>query len=194
MRLRSVVQIALRALERNKTRSLLTMLGVIIGVAAVVTTVAIGSGARASVQQQVANLGSNLLVVLPGAVVTTGVRSGTGATSSLVPEDGLAIAKLSAVDAVSPIVVVRAQAIGGGNNWNTMIQGVAPTYAHVRNWAVSEGTFLTETDMTTTAKVCVLGTTVVANLFPGDGSVSQVALPHRKLSDTPPPGWWIAET
>jgi putative ABC transport system permease protein len=170
MTLRGIIDIALRALARNKSRSLLTMLGVIIGVAAVITTVAIGSGARVSVQQQISNLGSNLLVILPGAVVTSGVRSGTGAASSLVPDDGLAIAKLPGVDAVTPLVSVHAQVVGGGNNWNTTIQGVAQTYSHIRNWALLSGTFFTQHDMTTVAKVCILGTTVVSNLFPNNSS------------------------
>ena len=167
--LRAAFEVALRALARNKSRSLLTMLGVIIGVAAVITTVAIGSGAQAAVQQQISNLGSNLLVVLPGAVVTSGARSGTGATSSLTSNDGLAVVKLPGVDAVSPIVTVRSQVVGGGNNWNTTIQGVAPTYGHIRNWDLSSGAPFSPNDMTTTAKVCILGTTVVNNLFT-DGS------------------------
>ena len=170
MTLRSIVEIALQALARNKSRSLLTMLGVIIGVGAVITTVAIGAGAQVSVQQQIANLGSNLLVVLPGAVTTSGARSGTGATSSLIPDDGLAILKLNGVDAVSPIVTVRSQIVGGGNNWNTMIQGVAPTYSHIRNWDLSTGSFFSQNDMNAGTKVCILGTTVVANLFPGAAS------------------------
>jgi len=167
--LRSIIEVAIQALARNKSRSLLTMLGVIIGVGAVITTVAIGAGAQLSVQQQIANLGSNLLVVLPGAVTTSGVRSGTGARSSLIPEDGVAILKLNNVDAVSPIVTVRSQVVGGGNNWNTMIQGVAPTYSHIRNWDLSTGAFFSQSDMNTTTKVCILGTTVVTNLF-HDGS------------------------
>jgi putative ABC transport system permease protein len=169
MKLRSIVEVALQALARNLSRSLLTMLGVIIGVAAVITTVAIGAGAQFSVQQQISNLGSNLLVVLPGAVTTSGVRSGTGARSSLIPEDGLAILKMPGVNAVSPIVTVRSQVVGGGNNWNTMIQGVAPTYSHIRNWDVTSGSFFSQNDMDMTTKVCILGTTVVNNLFP-DGS------------------------
>jgi putative ABC transport system permease protein len=168
--LRSVVEVAWQALERNLSRSLLTMLGVIIGVSAVITTVAIGAGAQVSVQRQIANLGSNLLVVLPGAVTTSGARSGTGAVSSLIPEDGLALVGLDGVDAVTPMVMVRSQVVGGGTNWNTVIQGVAPTYSHVRNWDLSSGTFFSESDMDTTTKVCILGTTVVNNLFPGQVS------------------------
>ncbi|MGA2394858.1 MAG: ABC transporter permease [Candidatus Lustribacter sp.] len=170
MTLRSVVEVAWQALERNLSRSLLTMLGVIIGVSAVITTVAIGAGAQVSVQRQIANLGSNLLVVLPGAVTTSGARSGTGAVSSLIPEDGLALVGLDGVDAVTPMVMVRSQVVGGGTNWNTVIQGVAPTYSHVRNWDLSSGTFFSESDMDTTTKVCILGTTVVNNLFPGQVS------------------------
>jgi putative ABC transport system permease protein len=177
MNLLVIVQVALRALFRNKSRSLLTMLGVIIGVAAVITTVAIGSGARVSVQQQISNLGSNLLVVLPGSVVSSGAQSGSGATSSLTPDDGLAIAKLPGVDAVTPMVSVRAQVVAGGNNWNTSINGVAPTYSHIRNWALTSGTFFSQYDMTTNAKVAVLGTTVVSNLFPnGNSPLGQTVL------------------
>ena len=152
------------------------MLGVIIGVGAVITTVAIGSGAQVSVQQQIANLGSNLLVVLPGTVVTSGARSGSGATPTLTPDDGLAIVKLPGVDAVSPIVGVHAQVIGGGTNWNTSIQGVAPTYSHIRNWNLASGSFFTQNDMTTVAKVCVLGTTVVNNLFGTTSPLGQTVL------------------
>ncbi len=170
MSLRGIIDVALRALERNASRSLLTMLGIIIGVAAVITTVAIGSGARVLVQQQIANLGSNLIIVLPGAVITSGVRSGTGAASSLTPHDGLAIAQLPGVAAVTPVVTEHAQVVGGGNNWNTLIQGVAPTYAYVRAWDMLAGTFFTQHDMDTLAKVCILGTTVVTNLFPDDPS------------------------
>jgi putative ABC transport system permease protein len=173
----TVVRIALRALLRNKSRSLLTMLGVIIGVAAVITTVAIGSGARVSVQQQLSNLGSNLLVVMPGSVVTNGVQAGAGAKSSLTPDDGLAIAQLPGVDAVTPVVSTRAQVVAGNNNWNTSIQGVAPTYSNVRNWPVTSGTFFSQSDMTTRAKVAVLGTTVVSNLFPsGQSPLGQTVL------------------
>jgi putative ABC transport system permease protein len=174
--LKNIVSIALRALSRNRSRSLLTMLGVIIGVGAVITTVAIGSGAQVAVQQQIANLGSNLLVVLPGTVVTSGARSGSGATPTLTPDDGLAIVKLPGVDAVSPIVGVHAQVIGGGTNWNTSIQGVAPTYSHIRNWNLSSGSFFTQTDMTTVSKVCVLGTTVVNKLFGTASPLGQTVL------------------
>ena len=165
----STIRIALGALLRNRSRSILTMLGVIIGVAAVIVTVAIGSGARASVSDQINGLGSNLIVVLPGSVNTGGLKSGSGAASSLTTDDGLAIAKLPHVAAVSPSVTVRAQVVAGDNNWQTVVSGVAPSYTYIRNWPMASGTFFGETDVIASAKTCVLGQTVVQNLFP-DGS------------------------
>ncbi len=165
MTLRSIVGLALRALARNKSRSLLTMLGVIIGVAAVIVTVAIGAGAKASVAKQIQGLGSNLLIVMPGNVTMGGAASGAGAASTMTPEDGLAIATLPLVGAVSPVVSSRSQVVGGGTNWQTTVTGVAPTYSFVRSWDLSEGTFISQSDTTAVAKVAVLGATVVRNLF-----------------------------
>ena len=164
------LRLALDALMRNRARSFLTMLGVIIGVAAVIVTVAIGTGARVSVQQQINSLGSNLIVVLPGSVtVQGGARTGFGGASTLTPNDGVAIAALPGVAAVSPMVIARSQVVSGGNNWQTVVQGVAPTYTYIRTWPIREGTFFSQSDVVSAAKVCVLGQTVVQNLFP-DGS------------------------
>ena len=164
------LRLAFDALLRNRARSLLTMLGVIIGVAAVIVTVAIGTGARVSVQQQINSLGSNLVVVLPGSVtVQGGARTGFGGASTLTPNDGMAIAQLPHVAAVSPMVVARSQIVAGTNNWQTTVQGVAPTYTYVRSWPIADGTFFSQADVVSAAKVCVLGQTVVQNLFP-DGS------------------------
>ena len=165
----STIRIALGALLRNRSRSILTMLGVIIGVAAVIVTVAIGSGARASVSDQINGLGSNLIVVLPGSVNTGGLKSGSGAASTLTTDDGLAIAKLPHVAAVSPSVTVRAQVVAGDNNWQTVVSGVAPSFTYIRTWPMASGTFFGENDVVATAKTCVLGQTVVQNLFP-DGT------------------------
>jgi putative ABC transport system permease protein len=167
--MKTTLKIALDALLRNRARSLLTMLGVIIGVAAVIVTVAIGAGARVSVQSQINSLGSNLIVVLPGSVTQTGARSGFGGASTLTPDDGMAIAKLPGVAAVSPTVTARSQVVSGGNNWQTTITGVAPTYTYVRSWPLASGTFFSENDVLSANKVAVLGQTVVQNLFP-DGS------------------------
>ncbi|HTX59568.1 MAG TPA: ABC transporter permease, partial [Verrucomicrobiae bacterium] len=130
MNIRSTLRLALAALTRNKSRSLLTMLGIVIGVAAVIVTVAIGVGARVQVQSSIASLGSNLIVVQPGSITSSGARSGFGGASTLTPADGLAIAKLPGVAAVSPVVTIRTQAIAGGNNWQTTVSGVAPTYTY----------------------------------------------------------------
>jgi putative ABC transport system permease protein len=165
----ATLRIALDALLRNRARSLLTMLGVIIGVAAVIVTVSIGTGARVSVQKQIESLGSNLIVVIPGSVTQGGARSGSGGASTLTPEDGMAIAKLPGVAAVSPAVTVRSQAVAGANNWQTTVTGVAPTYTFVRSWTMAAGAFFTQNDVLSAAKVAVLGQTVVQNLFP-DGS------------------------
>ena len=160
-------KLAFEALLRNRVRSSLTMLGVVIGVAAVIVTVAIGAGASTSIQQQINSLGSNLIVVLPGSVnVQGGVRTGFGGSSRLTPDDGLAIASLPGVRAVSPAVGARVQAIAGGNNWQTSVAGVAPTYTFIRDWPLERGTFFSQSDTTSAAKVCVLGQTAARNLFP----------------------------
>jgi putative ABC transport system permease protein len=167
--MKTTLKIALDALLRNRARSLLTMLGVIIGVAAVIVTVAIGAGARISVQNQINSLGSNMIVVMPGSVTQGGARSGLGGASTLTPDDGMAIAKLPDVAAVSPVVNVRSQVVAGGNNWQTSVSGVAPTYTFIRSWPMAGGTFFSQNDVLSANKVAVLGQTVVQNLFP-DGS------------------------
>jgi len=167
------LRIATAAIARNRARSLLTMLGIIIGVAAVIVTVAIGSGARASVADQINGLGSNMLIVLPGSVNQGGVRSGNGAASTLTPADGLAIAQLPHVAAVSPAVSVRAQIVAAGNNWQTTVVGVAPSYTYIRNWPMASGTLFSQTDVAGSAKVAVLGQTVVSNLFGTTNPVGQ---------------------
>jgi putative ABC transport system permease protein len=167
--LAATLRLALQALVRNRSRSLLTMLGVVIGVAAVIVTVAIGTGAKTSVANQINGLGSNLVIVIPGSVQTSGARTGNGGASTLTVQDGLAIAKLPGVSAVSPSVNVRAQLVTGGQNWQTTVTGVAPTYTTVRSWDVSSGRFFSQPETDEAAKVAVLGQTVVHQLFP-DGS------------------------
>ncbi|MEA2721134.1 MAG: putative transport system permease protein [Candidatus Eremiobacteraeota bacterium] len=163
------LRLALQALVRNRSRSLLTMLGVVIGVAAVIVTVAIGTGAKTSVANQINGLGSNLVIVIPGSTQTSGARTGNGGASTLTVQDGLAIAKLPGVSAVSPAVNVRTQLIANGQNWQTTVTGVAPTYTLVRSWDVTTGRFFTQSETADAAKVAVLGQTVVRQLFP-DGS------------------------
>jgi len=177
MNIRAILRIATDALLRNRSRSLLTMLGVIIGVAAVIVTVAIGAGARTSVSNQINSLGSNLLVVLPGSVSTAGARTGSGGASTLTANDGLALAKLPGVAAVSPVVTIRTQVVAGGNNWQTTATGVSPSYTYIRSWPMAAGTFFSQSDVASAAKVAVLGQTVVTNLFPnGANPVGQTIL------------------
>jgi putative ABC transport system permease protein len=164
--LAQTLRLALSALIRNRSRSLLTMLGVVIGVAAVIVTVALGTGAKTSVANQINGLGSNLVVVMPGSVQTSGARTGNGGASTLTVQDGLAISKLQGVASVSPSVNVRAQIIANGQNWQTNATGVAPTYTAVRSWDVASGRFFTQAETDEAAKVVVLGQTVVGALFP----------------------------
>jgi putative ABC transport system permease protein len=163
------LRLALNALIRNRSRSLLTMLGVVIGVAAVIVTVALGTGAKTSVANQINGLGSNLIIVMPGSVQTSGARTGNGGASTLTVQDGLAIAKLQGVSSVSPSVNVRTQIVANGQNWQTTATGVAPTFTTVRSWDVASGRFFTQAETDDAAKVVVLGQTVVSQLFP-DGS------------------------
>jgi putative ABC transport system permease protein len=157
---------AIVALLRNRSRSLLTMLGVVIGVAAVIVTVAIGTGARTSVSNQINALGSNMIVVLPGSLNQGGVRTGSGGASTLTPADGMAIAQLPHVSAVSPTIALRTQVVANGLNWQTTVTGVAPSYTYIRSWPLASGTFVSQSAIDGSAKVCVLGQTVIANLFP----------------------------
>ena len=173
----ATVRLALEALIRNKTRSLLTMLGIVIGVAAVIVTVAIGSGARTSVTNSINALGSNLIVVQPGSVTQSGARTGFGGASTLTPDDGLAVTALTGVAAVSPLVTVRTQVVAGANNWQTTVSGVAPTYTFIKGWPLASGTFFTQANIASSAKVAVLGQTDVSQLFPsGTSPVGQTII------------------
>jgi putative ABC transport system permease protein len=117
-----------------------------------------------------------LIIVLPGSVTQGGARTGSGGASTLTPQDALAIAALPHVSAVTPVVSVRTQVVGGGSNWQTTISGVAPTYTYVRQWALAEGTFFSDADVASAAKVCVLGQTVVTNLFRGADPIGKSVL------------------
>jgi macrolide transport system ATP-binding/permease protein len=161
---------AARALARNKLRSILTMLGIFIGVAALIAMVAVGQGANEAVEEQIASLGTNLLVVMPGATTANGVRAGFGSVSTLTTGDADAILTNDwPVARVSYLDRQLAQVEYNRQNWSTNIQGVTPSYLPIRNWAVSEGRPLSEDDERSAARVCLLGQTVVSNLF-GDHS------------------------
>jgi macrolide transport system ATP-binding/permease protein len=160
---------AARALQRNKLRALLTMLGIFIGVAAVIAMIAVGDGARYSVQQQIQSLGTNLLVIQPGATTSNGVRAGFGSTSTLTVTDAAAIAKeVNGTEAVSYMDRQVAQVVYGNHNWSTSIGGTTPEYLTIRDWPISEGRAFSDQEAQSAAPVCLLGQTVVTNLF-GEG-------------------------
>jgi len=168
------IRLALQGLTANKLRSGLTMLGIIIGVAAVIALVAVGQGAQASVTQRFQSLGSNLLVISPGAAFYGRVSQGAASAQSLTNEDAQAIAQLATlVGAIAPEYSIRAQVVYGNKNTQTSVLGVTSEYLTVRNWQVSRGRFIDQQDVESLAKVCVLGTTVVEDLF-GSGYLDPV--------------------
>ncbi len=172
-----ILRVAFRALARNKMRSALTMLGVIIGVASVIAMVSIGQGAQASVQSQIANVGTNLLFIRAGSMNTGGVRSGTdsGGTNTLTVEDIEAIRReVPSIGMASPSVMSRSQIVFGNQNWNTQVQGVNEQFLEIRKWKIESGTFFTEGDVRTAARVVVIGKTIADNLFPGLDPVGQM--------------------
>jgi putative ABC transport system permease protein len=181
--LRMTLRTALRALRRNKLRSVLTMLGIIIGVAAVITMVSIGQGADALVQQQIQSLGTNLLMVIPGATTSGGVRSGWGGVSTLTTADAQAIKK--DCPAVADVTYFRrqvVQVIYGEQNWSTAAQGSTPSFERVRQWSTSSGSFFTQRDEDTANRVVLLGQTVVDHLFgPGEDPVGAAV----RIKDVP---------
>ena len=169
------IRIALRALRVNKLRSGLTMLGIVIGVGAVIAMVAVGSGATQRIQEQIASIGSNLLMVLPGSATSGGMRMGFGSTMTLTEDDARAIAaEVPGVRTASGSMRGTAQVVFGNQNWSTAIQGTAPDYLEIRDWDLDSGRFFTQEDVDGATKVAVLGQTVKDNLF-GDGeAVGQV--------------------
>ena len=165
MNWRSALQLATRALWRNRSRAILTALGVIIGVAAVIAMLSIGAGAQQRIAKTIEDLGSNNLVIRPGSVSRGGVRKGTGGRTSLTRDDAKAIADLREVAGVAPSVRSSAQVRYRGANWGTAIEGVTEEYAVVRRWLVAEGNFISEQQVHSAAHVCVLGQTVSRELF-----------------------------
>src|SRR5512144_908320 len=175
MNFMTLIEIGSTALARNRTRSALTVLGIVIGVAAVIATLAIGQGARAAVQAQIRALGANTLTVLPGTITAGGAHSGMGGIKTLTPEDAVAIkAECPAVEAVAPGVRTVQQVVYGNANWNTQVQGTTPDFVFIRQWPVQSGVFLTDSDVRGAAKVCVLGQNVAQQLFGDADPVGQV--------------------
>jgi putative ABC transport system permease protein len=167
MRIFATLRIALRALRRNKMRTILTMLGMIIGVGAVIASVSITSGAKQQVEEQIASLGENMLLIFPGSFSSSGARLGWGNWHSLKLSDALAIqTQLQGVTAVSPENRTRTQVIAGNQNWNTSVQGESPQYLQIRQWPLAEGEMFDAQAVRQAAKVCVIGSTVKQELFP----------------------------
>jgi putative ABC transport system permease protein len=174
MDLLAIIRIAMRALARNKLRSSLTMLGIIIGVGAVIAMVSVGQGAQDQAQKQIAALGSNMLFVGAGTINRGGTHMGWGATKTLIYEDMTAIQRESpAVQAAAPGSVTSAQVVFGNDNWATQITGTEPQYFDIRSWPFQEGSSFTQSDVDSAANVAVIGETVRKNLFGATDPVGQ---------------------
>jgi putative ABC transport system permease protein len=174
MRIFASLKIAGRALRRNKMRSLLTMLGIIIGVGAVIGSVSLTTGATKQVEDQVASLGENVITVFSGNFTSGGMRGGWGSAPTLTVEDALAIAKLPDVVAVSPEVRDREQILANGENWNTQVLGESPDYPQILNRTVASGAMFGDQEVRSLAKSAVIGKTVVDQLFPDENPLGQI--------------------
>ncbi len=169
-----ILKISIKALNKNKVRSILTMLGIIIGVGAVIAMVSLGQGAQRQVQESIASMGTNSLRVMAGSMRTFGIHSGAGSINTLTPEDFDAMAaECPAVKLVSPNASTSAQVVFGNQNWGTRIDGYNQNLPDIRNWQVASGTFFTEGQVKNAARVAVLGQTVVDQLFGGSDPIGQ---------------------
>ncbi|HSI07461.1 MAG: ABC transporter permease [Rariglobus sp.] len=174
MRIVATTIIALRALRRNKMRSILTALGMIIGVGAVIAMVSIGNGAKSQVEASIANLGQNVITIFPGNFTSGGARGGWGSASSLTPEDATAIQnEISGVVAISAEVRDRQQVLANGLNWNTTIYGESPEFPAIRDWKLTDGVMFGEPEVRSAGKVAVIGQTIADQIFPGIDPVGQ---------------------
>lgn len=188
----ALFKIALRAIQRNKLRSSLTVLGIIIGVGAVIVMVSIGQGAKVFVEKQLESLGTNVLIIIPISTTHAATRGTTG-TITLTAEDAFAIEKeCSAVSYVSPGIRTSTQVVYGNMNWTTFVSGVGQDFQIIRNWQMASGRFITQQDVNIMAKVCLLGQTVVTNLFgtldPVDKWVRVNNIPFRVIGVLYPKG------
>jgi putative ABC transport system permease protein len=169
------IKIALSALRINMLRSALTMLGIIIGVAAVIAMVAVGSGAQERIREQIASIGSNLIVVLSGSITSAGIRMGTGNAQTLTEDDARAIAReCDAVNLATPAVRGGVQVVYSSSNWATQVFGTTPDYLSIRDLEIQEGQPFTNMDVEAAARVALLGKTVIDNLFYGEDPVGQI--------------------
>lgn len=167
MNIANLLKIALKALNNNKLRCFLTMLGIIIGVASVITMLAIGQGSKNSIKEQISEMGSNMIMIHPGSMQRGGVRQSADDMESLEVADYEALQALPGIAAISPSVNSSGQLVNGNNNYPSSIYGVTPEYLDIRKLKVKDGAMFTDHDIKSAAKVCILGKTVVDNLFPG---------------------------
>jgi putative ABC transport system permease protein len=174
MRKSTLLKVATQSILKNKLRTFLTMLGIVIGVAAVIVMVAVGYGAQTSIQQQISALGTNMIMIMPGASAMGGVNQGAATFNRLTYTDAEKLMRESSLlSAVSPVVGTSAQAISPSGNWRTRIAGVSTDYQTIRDWPVDTGTYFTEADVKSMRKVAVLGSTVAKNLYPNGDAVGQ---------------------
>ncbi|HFE63970.1 multidrug ABC transporter substrate-binding protein [candidate division KSB1 bacterium 4484_188] len=174
LQLTNLVKAAYRSILKNRMRSLLTSLGIIIGVSAVVIMVAIGEGAQMQIERQIASLGTNMIIVFPGSRSSGGARLGAGSYNRLTLDDVEKIRQeATLLTAISPVVFSGGQVIGGVSNWSTAIIGVSPEYIQIRDWPLQEGYFFTEKEMRAKSKVAVLGKVVAEELFPDQSPVGE---------------------
>ena len=172
MKYQKLLTAAFQSLAKNRLRSFLTMLGIIIGVAAVIIMVAVGEGAQLAIKRQIAALGSSLLIVFPNTISHMGVSQGAGSLNQLTLDDVEKLRRESLyLRDISAVAMAWGHIIGGGNNWMTGVQGVDANYARIRDWSVTQGDFFTDEDLKTRNKVCILGKTVADNLFPGQDPI-----------------------
>ena len=169
------LRIALRALMVNKMRSSLTMLGIIIGVGAVIAMIAVGSGAKKRIADQIASMGANILIVVSGSSTSGGLRHGAGTVPTLTVDDAKAIGtEVPGVRLVAPNISGIAQVVYGNQNWSTVIYGTTPDFLEIREWTLMSGRSFTQQDVDGAIKVCLLGKTVAENLFGGMDPIGQV--------------------
>lgn len=176
MSLANLIRIALKALQRNKLRAFLTMLGIIIGVGSVIVMVAIGQGSKQSIHDQLSNMGTNMITVQPASNLSGGVRIAGSSFQTLTSKDIIALkATVKNISELSPAVTSRGQAINGALNWPTTMSGVSPEYLDIRKLSVRDGIAFTANDVRTSAKVCLIGQTVIDNIFPnGENPIGKV--------------------
>jgi putative ABC transport system permease protein len=180
MKTRALLAMATGSIRKNKMRTMLTMLGIVIGVGAVIVMVAVGNGAQTQIEAQIRNLGTNLIVITPGSTAAGGASQGAQTFNRLTTADADKVKnEATLLSAVSPVIVTRTQVITGTGNWRTEINGVSTDYLTIRDWSVTSGASFSDDDVRSKRKVAVLGATIVKNLFPDSDPVgSQIQLGH----------------